>query len=199
MRNIFIAVVCLLIQAICAAEIVTPRIKKIAERSVKAVFKDPESAQFSQLTTFTIGSVLTIFGNLNARNSYGGYSGQQRFWASGGAPLLENVRLASDEDTRLSVERLCDEQRMRASSAALDKKLKSEAVAERTAICKANSTTSECIELTRSCEQQFGKAYNSEQQSYLNLCRQQGLDVAKAEFQKTLGATITFENPPSTK
>lgn len=199
MKNTFFAVACLLIQSICAAETVTPRIKQIAERSVKAVLKDPGSAQFSKLTAFTVDGVLTVCGSVNAKNSYGGYTGPQRFWAAGGAPLLENVKFASDEVTGAMVESLCDEQKMRVSSAALEKARKAEEIADRTAICKANATTSECLELIRSCERQFGKAFNQEQQSYLNLCRQQGLEAAKAKFQSTLGATITFESPPSAK
>lgn len=197
MKSLFLALMLPLIQSTAIAEPVTPRIKQIAERSVKAALKDPGSARFSGLTAFTVDGVLTVCGNVNAKNSYGGYTGKQRFWAAGAAPILESVRFAGDEANARIVDSLCDEQGLRASHLALEKARQAEAVADRTAICKANATSSECVELIKRCEREFGKAFNQEQRSYLTLCRQQGLDVAKAKFQSTLGETITFDKPPA--
>jgi hypothetical protein len=47
-----------------------------AERSVKAKLKDPESAQFSPSVYTSAGYVC---GSVNARNSFGAYSGTQAF------------------------------------------------------------------------------------------------------------------------
>lgn len=195
MKNAFIIFLLILAQSIYAAEPITPRIKQIAERSVKAVLKDPGSAQLSQLTTFTVDGVVTVCGNVNAKNSYGGYTGPQRFWAAGTEPVLERVRIASDVEAADLIDAMCDERKIRATFAALNKDRKAEALADRTAICKVSSTSTECKELIKSCEQEFGKAFNQEQQSYLTLCRQQGLEVARTKFQGTLGATITFDDP----
>jgi hypothetical protein len=51
-----------------------------AERSVRSRLKDPESAQFSD-SIYTVGGY--VCGMVNARNSFGAYSGQQAFMMAG--------------------------------------------------------------------------------------------------------------------
>lgn len=46
----------------------------------KANLKDPDSAQFSEISFRTEGDTLLLCGNLNARNSYGGYVGKKAFY-----------------------------------------------------------------------------------------------------------------------
>ena len=63
-------------------------LKLDAEKAVKAMLKDPASAQFSGLyVVFEPPDDgvrrVAVCGYVNARNSYGGYTGKQRFVASG--------------------------------------------------------------------------------------------------------------------
>lgn len=55
-----------------------------ARNAVKAILKDPESAQFRNLYTKSIGGKLVgsvvVCGEVNAKNSYGGYIGFTRFY-----------------------------------------------------------------------------------------------------------------------
>ncbi|MEB0092879.1 hypothetical protein QN391_07325 [Pseudomonas sp. CCI1.2] len=69
-----------------------------AKNAVKATLKDPESAQFRNLYTksFTgnpprpnLAALVSVCGEVNAKNSYGGYTGFTRFYqvAPGDAPV----------------------------------------------------------------------------------------------------------------
>lgn len=59
-----------------------------AKAAVTAAFKDPASAQFQSL--FISGRALPVLcGEINAKNSYGGYVGFRRFYSTGQASLTE--------------------------------------------------------------------------------------------------------------
>ena len=58
----------------------------LAQTSVKGQLKDPESAKFGQITLLTpeqqsvkFKSIRVACGSVNAKNSYGGYTGALRF------------------------------------------------------------------------------------------------------------------------
>jgi hypothetical protein len=53
-----------------------------AQESLKQSLKDPSSAQFRNVRLVTFGSGKVICGEVNAKNSYGGYVGFKRFVAS---------------------------------------------------------------------------------------------------------------------
>ncbi|MPT03557.1 MAG: hypothetical protein E2582_04960 [Delftia sp.] len=68
-------------------DISTEKSKEIALGAVgiaKRRLKDPESAKFSDLRVISVsaqGKIINIAcGNLNAKNSYGGYVGSKQFW-----------------------------------------------------------------------------------------------------------------------
>ncbi|MFA5592067.1 MAG: hypothetical protein WC989_01995 [Micavibrio sp.] len=52
-----------------------------AKIAVKSILKDPESARFGQISRCKKGFVL---GEVNAKNSFGGYTGNQLFVSNGG-------------------------------------------------------------------------------------------------------------------
>lgn len=56
-----------------------PELMKIrAEREVRAMLKDPESASFSDLVAHTSPAV-AVCGYVNSKNGFGGMTGRQRF------------------------------------------------------------------------------------------------------------------------
>lgn len=61
------------------------------EREVKALLKDPESAQFTDVTFHQGGPVPVICGKVNSKNGFGGYGGPQGFVYSGAAFVEEQM------------------------------------------------------------------------------------------------------------
>lgn len=55
------------------------RMIESAKSSVRSRLKDPASAQFSQLRIVGSGPDARVCGFVNAKNSFGGYSGDERF------------------------------------------------------------------------------------------------------------------------
>lgn len=54
---------------------------KASQEAVREQMKDPESARFRNMKVYDI----TVCGEVNAKNSYGGYNGFKRFFVLGGA------------------------------------------------------------------------------------------------------------------
>lgn len=52
------------------------------KKAVKQTLKDPESAQFTNLRIGKYGDGILVCGNVNAKNSFGGYVGTRPFAAS---------------------------------------------------------------------------------------------------------------------
>ncbi|HEY5085771.1 MAG TPA: hypothetical protein VII66_00295 [Gemmatimonadaceae bacterium] len=50
-----------------------------AKAEVTRQLKDPESAQFSDVTAHVVGGVVVACGYVNAKNGFGGYTGQTEF------------------------------------------------------------------------------------------------------------------------
>lgn len=53
---------------------------KASQEAVREQMKDPESARFRNIKVYDI----TVCGEVNAKNSYGGYNGFKRFFVLGG-------------------------------------------------------------------------------------------------------------------
>jgi len=60
-----------------------------AQREVGRLLKDPESARFGDTYVSRRGGVPVVCGTVNARNSFGGMSGSQRFISNAGMSALE--------------------------------------------------------------------------------------------------------------
>lgn len=69
--------------AISAAALTDNQLFEIAVTAVKNVLKDPYTAQFQDMyvASYTDESNYTICGDVNAKNSYGGYVGYELFYA----------------------------------------------------------------------------------------------------------------------
>ena len=52
----------------------------MAKDKVKETLKDPKSAQFKNVMFRNVGNSPVICGEVNSKNSFGGYIGFQRFW-----------------------------------------------------------------------------------------------------------------------
>lgn len=50
------------------------------ETAVRKPLKDPNSAQFQNLQSTRQGASVMVCGSVNAKNSYGGYTGFRPFW-----------------------------------------------------------------------------------------------------------------------
>jgi len=62
-----------------------------ARDAVKQMLKDPESAQFSDETAFPQGvDGITVCGYVNAKNGFGGYTGNEAFVAAGDIAYLQS-------------------------------------------------------------------------------------------------------------
>ncbi|NBX02899.1 MAG: hypothetical protein EBR02_02295 [Alphaproteobacteria bacterium] len=66
-----------------------------AKESVKLALKDPESAQFRNLKLDIFGDVC---GEVNARNSFGGYTGFKVFQIIKGRAIIEKELVGSKEE-----------------------------------------------------------------------------------------------------
>ena len=70
------------------------QIRFAAENAVKSKLKDPDSAKFENITVYKN----VACGTVNAKNSFGGYSGKTRFISAGtiNATFFENDMTAED-------------------------------------------------------------------------------------------------------
>lgn len=53
--------------------------RQMVERAIRQRLKDPNSAMFNSIGGFGKSGVITVCGMVNARNSFGGYTGDQLF------------------------------------------------------------------------------------------------------------------------
>ncbi|MER9665557.1 hypothetical protein [Mesorhizobium sp. M0203] len=76
------------------------------QSAILTVLKDPDSAKFGEVgaAVASDGSVV-VCGNVNAKNSFGGYIGQMPFVGhmSGGEFVVEQVAATADEAVRIIV------------------------------------------------------------------------------------------------
>ncbi|MDI4656568.1 hypothetical protein [Xanthobacter autotrophicus] len=57
----------------------TPEISKSIHSGIKNVLKYPDSAKFGNIVAGEVGGKIVVCGWVNARNSFGGYTGMQPF------------------------------------------------------------------------------------------------------------------------
>lgn len=62
-----------------------------AEGEIRQRLKDPESAQFTDVSVYRGGQVTAVCGYVNSKNSFGGMTGRQRFIVAGVTVLEEEV------------------------------------------------------------------------------------------------------------
>ena len=55
----------------------------VGKKAVESILKDPDSARFSMVAPSKIGGIVVVCGNVNSKNSFGGYTGEQRFISGG--------------------------------------------------------------------------------------------------------------------
>lgn len=59
-----------------------------ARLAVEARLKDPDSAKFSPMTVRDKDGVVTVCGDVNAKNGFGGYGGDQSYIVTGKGALF---------------------------------------------------------------------------------------------------------------
>lgn len=62
-----------------------------AEDAVKKLLKDPESARFSRISIVSHGDKMAECGYVNAKNGFGGYTGDERFISGGETAYLPSM------------------------------------------------------------------------------------------------------------
>ena len=102
---ILVGVLAAVVSAQAHADKPSPRVERMVKEAVREVLKDPQSAQFESLDTFVIAGRRTTCGQVNAKNSYGGYTGKTLFWTHGTESEITIVRFASDGDRPFLLER----------------------------------------------------------------------------------------------
>jgi hypothetical protein len=65
--------------------------KSAGEEAVRKVLKDPESARFSEVYVKTKASGSAVCGMVNAKNGFGGYTGDKLFFAIGSFAVVQSA------------------------------------------------------------------------------------------------------------
>lgn len=93
-RLIFVGVAAMFVTGIAAAA--EPPQQSDVDAALAVVrdsLKDPDSAKFRRLQAYRASNgTVRVCGELNAKNSYGGYNGFTRFAVSGGAITMDSTR-----------------------------------------------------------------------------------------------------------
>lgn len=73
---------------------------RTAQAMMKAVLKDPESAQFSEVMVVRVSGEPVVCGYVNARNGFGGFTGRKGFLVTAGGRLTteESAEGAFEKD-----------------------------------------------------------------------------------------------------
>lgn len=66
-----------------------------AKENVRELLKDPESADFSDVTTHVDGANIVVCGWVNAKNGYGGYTGREPFIGGSDGSMIRNEVIAT--------------------------------------------------------------------------------------------------------
>jgi hypothetical protein len=75
---------------------------------IKAMLKDPGSAEFRKVFVSKSSGMPVVCGQVNAKNSFGGFSGYQRFISAGTTQALESAMGVGEMDKTWKL--LCAEQ-----------------------------------------------------------------------------------------
>jgi len=63
---------------------------RVAKERVQKFLKNPESATFTKVYITKVNGRKTVCGYVNAKNSFGGYAGNERFFSTGSIVALES-------------------------------------------------------------------------------------------------------------
>lgn len=76
---------------------------------LKSVLKDPESAEFSGVFVSYLNGSPVVCGYVNSKNSFGGFSGTQRFVSAGTVQVTEDMMRAGEMESTWA--KACNNQR----------------------------------------------------------------------------------------
>lgn len=92
--------------ALAAEPVLAEKVDAIAEmqrakEAVSAQLKDPESARFKDVVFRSLKNGFAVCGQVNAKNSFGGYVGFRAFYVSDGKVTLEPSERSDNADRRI--------------------------------------------------------------------------------------------------
>jgi hypothetical protein len=76
----------------------TPSQISLVQTGVRAILKDPDSARFGVMAAAQNSEMLVVCGWVNAKNSFGGYTGEEAFWGrlAGSTFTVDNIGGSSE-------------------------------------------------------------------------------------------------------
>lgn len=147
----------------------------IAVAEIKSKLKDPVSAIFEKFSSFRDNkNYKRICGNVNAKNSYGGYAGFVPFLVVTIADVPLETTLGTDESSATYVLNACNKQLM-----------EFEASEERKALCKEGSTSASqepCGTLIQKCEEYQSRLSEKIRLEFFKYCRRNGIEAASDKW-----------------
>lgn len=149
--------------------------QSIAVSEIKSKLKDPMSAIFEKFSSFKDAkNYKRICGNVNAKNSYGGYVGFVPFLVVTIADVPLESMLGTDEATVTHILNACDKRLM-----------EFEAAEEQKALCKENSTSASpdpCGALISKCEDYQRRLNEKIRPEFFKYCRRNGIEAASDKW-----------------
>lgn len=166
----------------------TPQLVSRAKAAIAEQLKDPYSAVYSDLRTRRSEGRTVLCGQVNAKNSFGGYIGKRPFafvdHPSGASAIIDSP----------IVDVLCaspEEQALRKAAAARAKAEEARAKAEEAgALCGPETTLAspgECGRLYAECTLEAKDFEEPARVSFMKSCRRKGVAYAKQEWEASLG------------
>lgn len=90
-KNNILLLLFFVISTTSAQEHMETNVVKAAKEAISRDMKDPNSAQFRDIKQYKNGSFDVVCGEVNAKNSYGAYTGFRPFVVIDKAPFLKNA------------------------------------------------------------------------------------------------------------
>lgn len=83
--------------------------QRVIRTSVASELKDPYSARFGYMAGARQGAIVVVCGTVNAKNSYGGYTGPRWFYGAyvPSTNKFAMIALAEDSSTHYAVLKMC--------------------------------------------------------------------------------------------
>jgi len=173
-------------------------VENMVKSAIRDGLKDPASAQFTEMYTFMSGGSRHTCGYVNAKNSFGGYTGKKPFFVRSIDSEIKTIATEGSGNGAMAlINSMCDPVEVGRLAAVRSAAEAKDREAEKMAICQKNTTAStegQCGEWHRKCEIKFKGLTPDEFKEYMNLCRRSGYDAAAEKWQSTMGKTITFGN-----
>lgn len=195
MKILFCVVLSVLMATEASAAPMTSKELGAVKQAVANELKDPLSATFSGVERVPrADGVAVACGWVNAKNSYGGYVGKQRFAVLGYLEPMPTVTLATANE--VSVAHLCTPQSPAQHEA--EKQSDIGAVCARSEFNLAAS--GKCGQLHAQCWLEAAKMASSDKENFMLVCRRKGFDAAKealaeSDREATKAALSKWPNP----